>query len=343
MQSVIVQDINELISSFDLFINTYENFKQYTAVHSTEEIKNSFKLANFIELIVSSFSTENTLTKLMDVLNKHYKNQGKTFCYNSEFFRTACDHLLKIFFSYQSMDINTIDICVRMYTTLLPKERFQKLLSDLLVKSASYEAIMDFVLENEEPLSKNLEYKLILNDWKRLYEMGRCNEIILCINEMLKFSKVEKSLYIIIGLLALEDVSQDEKSVQTLVLEIISKKMFDRSILSKQFWLTLFNVNKSDLLKICKSSTDFLESICNFVIYIGSMMEFKTINGYNQWMSNPNISICPELSYYDLLSLIKCLTNENFEKKQYVIEKVKQAQINTGSLLWEKLIQDLHL
>ncbi|KAL3267046.1 hypothetical protein HHI36_011188 [Cryptolaemus montrouzieri] len=121
-----IQDINQTLSSFELFINTYENFDKFLEEPSTEDIKNCFKLAHFIERTALHFESKDIIDRWMVLLHKRFENEGRNFsCYNAEFLKIACDQILGKFFEQQLADINVIDVCVRIYTSLLPKSRFQ--------------------------------------------------------------------------------------------------------------------------------------------------------------------------------------------------------------------------
>lgn len=319
-------NIKQIFTSFHNVNQIFEN-QNWVKTATSEDIKTAFKLGHFVERTLTKMHEKDTTRQFF----KSLKLWGdKNQFYEPEFYSKICDHLLSKFFKCRSVNENVIDIAIRMYTSLYPKQRLQALLKDLIMTSASYDAIFQFCVTNKSVINTtHLRHELILNDWLRDFQNGHKDLIVSQITESLSSFKVENSLPILLGILALNV----KNPVTTLILEKVLEKMPDRSILSKNFWLAMIkNVDFSCLCQVCTNYFDFLESLCNFLIYIGSMME-KTDS---DWLSNSNISLCPEITYSELEMLFICLC-KNLIIKNYVIDRLKEAEECTDSVIWNEI------
>ncbi|XP_044254932.1 uncharacterized protein LOC123005315 isoform X1 [Tribolium madens] len=321
-------NIKQILTSFHNVNQIYEN-QHWVKTVTAEDIKLVFKLGHFIEKTVQKCDERNSREQFFGLLNV-WGEKNQIVVYDYEFYAKMCDHLLVKFFKCRPLNERIIDIAVRMYTSLFSKDRLQAVLKDLIMTSASFEAISQFCVANKTIINvNNLKHQLILNEWIRDYENGNKDIILTLVKESLTSFKVENSLPVLLGILALEV----KNPVTDLILQSILEKMLDRSILSKNFWLTITKtIDGNCLVQVCINYSEFLEYFCNFLIYLGSMME--EIN--SEWMTNSSISICPEITYNELKTIFITLCKHSLIEN-YVRNMLKEAEKCTDSKIWNEI------
>ncbi|XP_018573390.1 uncharacterized protein LOC108912598 [Anoplophora glabripennis] len=317
-----VSNIIQILRSFDNFVIVVEN-PVWIKTAKAEDIKNGFKLGSFIEKSLSNFRSRNLASDFFIVLNQWWKTKKhRTKIYGEDFFQFACDRLLAKFFMYEDILEASLEIAVRVYTSIFPKRRLKKCISDLILTSSSQKSMSDFTIANitDNIELKKLEYSLILSNWCNALQTGREIDVRKEVENKLSLYKIESSLHLLIGILSLSTVTDSEKHIQNIVLENLLQKMLDRCLLSKSFWLTMFK--KVDLL---------------YILYIGSMMKHED----GLWQSDENVSLCPEITYQEILGFIKNIYDISCSSKHFVNQKLKEAQDNTNSYIWKYIKQDL--
>lgn len=336
-----ISNVTQILMSFDKFVSVVEN-PEWIKSAKAEDIKNGFKLASFVEKSLTNFRSKNLVSTFFNVLNQWWKTKKyRTKIYNEDYFQFACDRLLAKFFQYEDTSEASLEIAIRIYTSIFPKRRLKNVLSDLILKSNSHESITDFtkanITDNNE--LKMLEYSLIIDNWSNVLQIGREIDVRKSVEEKLSFYKIESSLHILIGILSLNTAVDSEKNIQNIVLENLLQKMLDRSLLSNSFWLTMFK--KVELFYICRACinfNDFLVSLFNFIVYIGSMMKYED----GLWQSDENVSLCPQITYQEILGFIRSIHNSCYSK-HFVSHRLKDAQDSTNSSIWEDIKQELCL
>lgn len=337
----VTADIKQLLDAFDHFVNLIE-LENWLKNVTVEDIKSSFKLSGFIEESIIRLQAKQCVDLFMDILISWWKAKDRTKVYKVDYFSLASDYLLSKFFTCKFISVNTLDIAVRMYTTLYPKERFESFIRTSILNSASIEAMIDYAIVNKDNIDlKELECRFLLRHWSTETECGRKQDVIAVITNMLSNYKIETSLSSLIIILALKNVSSQEMAIKNLILKELQLRMVDRSILSKHLWLSLFtHVDKKHLGAVCKQFREFLKELYDFIIYISCMMNPDVQNDQTRWISDSNISICPELTYNDLVSLIKFFCNYNEELKSYTVLRISEAKVSTNSQIWVQLEKD---
>ncbi|XP_063911815.1 uncharacterized protein LOC135128709 isoform X1 [Zophobas morio] len=331
MNDASTANIKQIITAFHNIISIYEN-DQWVKTVTSEDIKVAFKLGAFVEKAMCKFREQNSASHFLKGV-KTWENYNTKVDYEEEFYAKVCDHLLLKFFKHKFVNENVIDVAVRMYTSLFPKERLEVVLKDLIMTSACFEAIFDFTVANKPIVNiGSVKYELVLQQWSKDFECDN-KKIVSLVADWLTSYKVQTCLPTFMGILALNV----KNSVTKVILDGILEKMWDRSILSKNFWLAMFrNVESCCLLQVCCNYKEFFEPLCNFLIYVGGMMEQ---NNKNQWISNSSTSICPEISYNELETIFKCLCqSENLGMKEYVISRLSEAQECTDLSIWELIM-----
>lgn len=299
-----------------------------------EDIKNYFKMGHFVEKTIESVQAKGITNQFLSVLNKIYPH---TDVYDLDFYTHACDHLLSKFLKCRNLNPNILDAAIRMYMTFQPRERLENTLQTLVLQTVSCRNLLDFVIENRGSIdSKELESRILLSTWSKELKNGTLESTM---QSMLSSYRIQTSLPVFIKALALNDVSGDECKVITIMLNVLVKKMSERSILTKDFWLTFFKtVNKQDVVLSANNHEDFLKELCDFIVYFGSMM-----NKEFTWVCDRKISVCPELSYFDLSEMIKSLCDCSADLKNLMRNVVEKAKYNTGSPLWDDVKLQLEL
>nr|CAH7733135.1 unnamed protein product [Callosobruchus chinensis] len=328
-------NITQILNSFDKFTNLIEN-PCWVKKAKVEEIKTAFKLGLFIEKVTSNFNASE-LDQFNSILHKWWKTNNHLKMYQEEFFELACDKLLELFFKTENIPENILDIAIRVYTSLHKQERLKNCLSQLIIYSSSLGAVADFVKTVSD--TKNLEYVSVLHNWSHLCHTKKQDIVKNSITDMLKSYKVTSSLHVLIGILSLDVVKEPDSSVQQLILKILLDKMLDRSLLSKEFWLTLCKcIDKALLAKVCAKHDHFLTSFLNFIIYSGSLMN-KTPSG--GWTTDSKISFCTEIEYADILQLLSSLMESSQKVKKYIFDTLCDAKSEFDSDIWDHLMKDM--
>lgn len=337
----VLSDIKQNLDTFEKYINLYEldNWLKSIVV---EDIKIAFKLASLIEKIVRTLEKDNCTSIFQTILDLTLQSKNHTKLYQLRFFIAASDHLLYKFFTNPSIAINKIDIAVRMYTTLNRKERFKQFLHNLILKSASCTAVVNYSIENKDNINiKQLECRLIQKNWTRDIGRGQMDHLKINITNMLSSYKIEKCLPILIIILTLPRISKEDNQLNKFILDTLVSKMLDTSMLSKKFWYSLFNhVESKYVAIICDQYDDLLDALFAFIIYIGCMMNCVIENEVMKWSGDPS-SVCPDLTYENLVSLIKSLSNYNSKLHKYVNERICKSKEGINSHLWTQIEDSL--
>lgn len=336
MNETSTSNIKQILAAFDN-IHIICLSPNWTKTVTPEDIKTAFKLGFFIEKTMAKFSEQQTVPSFMNTLKLWGETNNKVFSCDYIYYSNICDHLLLKFFNAKALNENIMDIAIRMYTSLFPTQRLQSFIKNLLLKSASLEAIFDFAVANKSLINvEKLQHELLLNEWIKEVENGRKEYVSALITDSLSSYKIEAFLPVLISILTIKSDSVPSE----LIIENILLKMLDRSILSKQFWLVLVkNVDKTCIGRVCVNYKEFLVSLCNFLFYIGGMMEEKVIDGEICWSSDLNISLCPEISYNEIESIIQYLCNVDSEIKMYILSRLNEGAQHTDLFLWKHIMQ----
>lgn len=326
-------NIRTVLKTFENFHRLMENSTAFSKI-SKEDVKDYFKLAIFIEKATMNFKTKNCAENFISVLKSCNQGLFPVMVYNIDFYSHACDHVLFKFFTQKSLKPALVDVAVRMYTALLPKERLDNMLTDFILKSASCSSILDYTVSNKNVIDKNqLHAHSTLHTWTKQLDVGKGSEVQERITNMLSAYKIRSSLPLLIKILAIDNISEKENKIRKIILDMVLKKMIDRSILSKAFWLSLFkDIDKKDIAKVSALNQEFLLNLSRFIVYLGSMM----VKSDNVWCGDPNLSICPEITFDEMLVLIRSLKDYSEPLKAYLNRIFRDANSNTGLPIWEE-------
>ena len=324
-----------------MFVSIYERDMWFKKV-TVEDIKNCFKIAAFVEKTMEKMSSLNCVDLFVESLTKYWENNGRSNNYQVDFFKRCSDRLLEKFLTTKIISLNNADIALRIYTSMLPRERLTALLSDLIITSKSHDAILEFLLQNRDVCAGEIEARLTLNDWTNFLTAGKKQIVQETVSHMMSAFQVGTSLPTLIKILSLPDVNCNEMTTINVILDTLTVHMQDRSALSKKFWSTLFKETKlDDVIGTCGKHERFLEDLLNFVIYICSMMDCIT-NDAGNWSGDVTASICPEINYADVIRILNGLTHMNCNVRELVRQKIDEAQVNTECApLWARMLSDL--
>ncbi|KAK5643994.1 hypothetical protein RI129_007839 [Pyrocoelia pectoralis] len=314
-------DITNLFDTIDRYVNMFETNTWLNSV-TTEDLKTSFKLAKFIEDSVLNLESKQCANTFFTVLNMWWKRKSRTQVYNRDFYSKACDHLLAKFFQ-KNIPLQSFDNAIRMYTSIFSQERFENVIGNLILMSASYTRIIDYTVANKDKIDiRTLECRLLLTNWLHECECGRMGNVQGIISTMFLSYKIQSTLPILITILTIN--VNNEELVTSIILDNLYVKMDDRSVLSKQFWLSMFKcVNKLCLSQVC------------------CMMNYVLDNCEMKWMGDPKTSICPNLTYNDLVELVKFLFNHHSDLGKYIELRIVEAKKGLNVKLWDELMCDI--
>lgn len=322
-------NITQLLDCFlkfnSLLLNT-----SWVKSSKVEDIKTVFKLGNFIEDSAKFLATQNALEQFI-ILHQCQAQVGNT----QIDYLCASDYLLKAFFRYENVSEGNLDIAIRIYTSIYPKDRLQKVFSELIVSSQNLESLFQFSYFLPLKTMKKFEYYLHLCNWCKFHQKNSAS-VKSEIKRKLASHNLFNDLTQLLGILSLKDISNEEKLMQDVILDTILETMLDRSILSNSFWSTLLQEIDMDLLTcVCENYQTFLDSLFSFIVFLGSMM----IKDY-LWKSDPNQLLCSTITYYDLLIVIKYIGEIN---PSYLYEKISEAKNDTASAIWDEVKDELLL
>lgn len=330
------RSVGEINSSITQLLNSFKHFNSlldnttWIKTAKVEEIKTVFKLGHFIEHSAKHLYSQNALQEFVNLM--HYDNSSTS---NTEYLH-ANDYLLKMFFRFENISEITLDIVIRIFTSMYPKDRLQTVLHDLIISSNNLESLAEFITLLPQERAEEFEYYLHLGIWNNFSELQK-DSLISNVREKLTIYNLESNLSSLLGVLSLKNVSEEEKIVQNTILELILEKMLERTILSNSFWYTLFlKINLIVLCKVCDNFESFRNSLFSFIIYIGSMMDKEG----NIWKCDPIKSLCADISYYDILIIIKSIYETNCE---FVYEKLDEAKRDTGSDIWDQIKNEINV
>lgn len=320
-------NIAQLMNSINHFDSLLTN-NSWINNAKVEDIKTVFKLGAFIENFTKHLSSQNALEEFLNIT----KTQNHSISKCSDY-QKACDYVLKAFFRSENILEATLDIVIRIYTTMFAKNRLQVVLNDLIIHSNQLECLAQYINILPPEKIREYEYCLHLRNWRHLKEVQNSaleNEI-----KVRLTYNIDDNLNNFLGILSLKNISEADRIVQMSILEIIIEKMLDRSILSSSFWYALLQKSNLDVFcNVCDNFKDFRNSVLNFIIYLGSMME----NDSGNWRSDPNISLCAKITYFDLLIIIKKVTDiDHF----FVFNKLDEAKNDTGSEIWDQIKNEI--
>lgn len=338
MSESLPSNITQIIHSYEHFIQRYENEAWFKSV-TLEDIKNLFKDGASIEKYTESLKAKDCLMDFEQAINTYLSSKNRIKCYEMNFYLNACDYLLAKILRSKYLNANLVDVAIRMYTTMYPQDRFEKVLSTILSKAFSFNAIYNHTL-NCNIEKTEFESTLILNQLSNLIIYGKLEIMNEKVEQLLANYKIESNFPIVLQILNLDDLKNHEKIVQKFILNQLILKMQARSVIIKPFWLALFkNTEKTLLLKTSSKYLNFCEGLLNIIVYIGSMMNSEIVNNVAKWVSDSEMSICPEISFEDLVSVLDVLYSDT--KLKFVVKrKLEDAFVSTSCKLWEFLLKD---
>ncbi|XP_050307809.1 uncharacterized protein LOC126744436 isoform X1 [Anthonomus grandis grandis] len=331
-------NVTQVLKAFHRFLQIYENPSWAKSV-TTEEIKSAFKLGKFIESTVANFQEKEFSKRFFHLLELWLIDNNCHKFYTEFFFVEANNRLLEKLFKFPNIKESTLDIGVRIYTSMYPKERFQECIENLILKTNSNKAIADFVKACVTD-SCSVEYSIILNKWSDYCKIGMKDQLKSEIDSYLSLYNVEENLPRLIGMLGSKKSILVDNSGNEVILECLLNKMTDRSLLSKKFWLVLFQkLDMKDVTSTCKNYPTFFQSLFNFIEYIGGMMT-KDQSELAEWKSDPSVSFCHEISYFELVVFLKSLSCES-DLNIDVLNRLEKAKEFSNSDLWTQIISDI--
>lgn len=334
-------NIFHIINNFNLFLRIVEN-KQWARRATAEVIKNTFKLASFIEKVTWNLKNKKILDKFIEVFkNWLQENEGRNLSCDVNIFEYASDYVLEILLCYQTATLDSADIALRIYTTLNSIERLQVFLKEKILNHSSYNALLDIVVNSSND-PKNTEAYMILKEWKKLINEGGSHYVRESISEMLSNYRLAKSLHVLLKMCVLPEIDTEFQNIKLMILEKLREKFLDKSALSKEFWNYLFKkLDTSVLVEVCFHNTEIINLLFNFIEYIAAMMSITHVNSQKTWVANKQFSLCPEITYNDLFKIIKELYCKNDEMKNLIATKIRDAHKNSLSELWDDILFSL--
>lgn len=323
MNEFVSPHVTQALKAFERFRALYED-PAWCKQASSDDIKSAFKLGHFVEKCCKRFKEKGFLRQFFTLV-------GISRRYQEDFYELACDNLLGKLLKSPAATETTLDVGVRVYTSLYPQERLQRCLKTCILSASSLRTIAEFVSASV-PDPENLESVLIVEHWAQ--NEGFKAEV----QTYLSLYNVEEKLPRLVGILALKHEGlESRKLVQEGILQSLLTQMSDRSLMSKFFWLALFKkVNLQHLGQACINFPALLKSLLNFIEYFGSLM----VKTPQSWTTSPSVSYCHEISHRELVALLTALCCHQ-DSKNIVLAKLEQAQEFSNADMWLQITKDI--
>lgn len=331
-------DIEDVFIKFDYFLNIYErDYKTVTA----EEILSIFKCSLFIENSAKKFNDIDLLNKFLEAFHLWHEKKNKFKVYESNLFIFACDYSLEKLFK-SKISINSLDIAIRIYSSMHSQERFQGFLEKYLKTQLSFKAIKNFVLANNE--TDTFACKIILTVWTEYYNMNLLTDLENLIEYSLTDYRLNHIILKHITILNLNTTNKSEEAVKKLILEQLETHMKVRNKLMENFWMIIFfEINPIILSNVCNYYSSFLDLLFKFIIYVGSMMNLVCVNDKYKWVNNnQHVTFCPKITYANLISFNKSiLIHDNVI--EFAHNTIKNMRNNVECKIWKDIYNDVFL
>lgn len=324
-------NLSQILKSIHHFVTIFES-PWWAKEANTEDVMSAFKLGHFIENTIATFTEKQFFSHFLILLDV-WGNQNNLKKYSEQFYSLANNQLLCKLFKTPNIKDSTLDVGVRVYTSLYPKERFQKCLSELILTTSSLKTIVDVVNKDT-----TLENQLILEKWSEYCQTDSLKQQLIDeVNSYLTLYKVEEFLPRLIGMLALNGAQSEPLKI---ILSCLENKMSDRSLLSKTFWtILLTKINVNDLKQVCKCHSQFFNSFIDFIKYLTSMMKWDDCSG--DWIIDSTI-VCfsGESPYFTIVIVLKVLCSDT-SLRQSVLDCVNEISKYSNSKLCQQIMTDL--
>lgn len=261
-------NLKTTLKHFDTFLQLCECKKWMESVDD-EEIRNAFKLSNFLE----SFSRKIIQTSSANVFEKLFI---EWLCKNNreipaglKYFQNANDIILRTFLKNYKLKPETVLLAIDEYLNICDRTRFEVVLQDVLLSSAKERQLYNLFSESSaKSIFLENSHLVLLNVWSGKIQCGDSESVSLTVKEM-----VVKPEHIItfLKLLSVDgDLGANKASVQRLVLDNFLFTMRKHSI---QFWRKIISADQETTIKICEKYPEFLHEILSFlVIYAKNML-----------------------------------------------------------------------
>ncbi|XP_017767880.1 PREDICTED: uncharacterized protein LOC108556325 [Nicrophorus vespilloides] len=316
--------VEQVLDTIYCFVKLHETDAWLKNISNADIIK-SFKCSLFVEKAIEKCKSEHSEQTLMRSLQ--LKCQGNFKIYEIHFFEKAADHILKKMINSTVINEVSADVALRVYSSMFSQTRLENILFDCLLKSVSYNSIMNYIVQENNNINvDNLEIKLLYNSWHQQVIVGNSASVENIVKIMLNSYQIDRELKILFSILLVDDLNKDIKDIIKQELDFVLR---DRSILSKKYWVVLIkSLDVHLLLKVCASHQDLLKSILNIIVYLLCMLICED----NRWVMSTNIE-CSEICYFDLIRRLKSLHDHAFTQK-IVKCTIDEAQRNIGTPIW---------
>lgn len=337
-----MNEIEEVFNAFEYYITSYETLSSDFS-NNAVLVKSAFESANFVEKTLKQFENQSSLilSQFMTCFNTFLRSKNRTLNYSIDFFKFAADNLLLKHLYYKAH----VEYAIKIYVSLYEKERFEKVVEKALLRNVLYEPISQYLIINKDSVDLiELQSRLLLLKWVHDYETGKKEHMINAVSKMVTSYTVEIELIYLLKILAMKDftLASQENIIQSQILEEILLKMEDRSILSKDFWLTIIKKIKPQLIiEICAIFEQFLDKFICFLIYCICMMDRKIVNGKRIWLPNVK-SICPEITFENISYILSQLVNFNSQISSYIQSRIEQCKRFSDPFIWNDIAKNCY-
>lgn len=330
--------IRQIINNFNIFMKIIEN-KVWARKATAEMIKNSLKLASFIEKVIEQLNVEGSTKEFLEMLNIWLQeNERIDLIYGANMFEYASDHMLELLLCNKAVTIESADIALRIYSSLHPVDRLQRFLKQRILEHSSFNVLLHSIILSTNDV-KEIEARMMLKEWEKLNTEGNTEILKQSIHHMFSNFRLTKSLHVLLKILCIiPEMHGNFKDIKIVILEKLQEKLLDHSALNQDFWCYILKeLNVTVLAEACFHNRNIFDLLFNFLKYIGSTMSILYINSEKTWISNKQFSLCPDITYQDLFKVTKGLYCINDEMKQIVMKKLIDAS-KDSSELWKDVL-----
>lgn len=318
----------EIFNTFVYFIESYETQLKCTV----DDIKEQFKAAFFVEKTIIKMEEKLCVQQFVECFNCWLESDYNKIpvVYEIDLYKIACDKLLSRYFKAENK--NDTDIAIRMYTSLCGEKRFEIVIENVILRSGINESILNYCTLNKDRININMLKSRLL-----LFNFMRCNyeDVEKNIENLIDTCHVKNHLSILLEILTSDFENTTCTAIKRSILQILLNKMEDRTFTTGIFWNALIkNVDKKLLVTTCEAHDEFFKSLFNFLVYCGCMMDYKKINAKRIWFVSKTKTICPEICFTDIFTVINLLLCTKGDIAECTSNRIEEAIEVTKSLFW---------
>lgn len=304
-------------SAFNSFIQKLKDV-QWVSLSSREEIKSCLLSAKAFEKMLDTLETNGALNSFMALVPDLYGLELDQL-------RKASDIVLSMVLTAPGVSLACVRTCIDEYFQLCGSERFEHVLSSVLICSEIYRVLLDYIAGFEGHLKQTaieLQSHIFISMWRNESDLKKLDQTVY---SWLKNDLSGKNIAV-----AMQVIIFDNSSVSSSLVLALNKLLRERGIVAALFWKT-FDELPTIANKVLKKSDDLFNSVLDFLRVSGQWMEATSSFSWVSREKGP----CSSFGFIELVCAVKFLIKAEgpiCEKTQQFLNKLKNS---AGCTLWD--------